>query len=706
MRVQLPLQQHVWRAFLRVALLPLLLVELALIAVYLAANWAATGENLAAVRSLADEELERTAAQLARNIDLELEGVARTTALFARQAGEALGRPYALPEAQQGAYQTSPEGVFHTARDPGGSALFYSSITKVGPAEREKAFRTAQLDPLMRDILATQPLVVQVYLNTHDSMNRIAPYFDVLSQYPSDMNIPTYNFYYEADAAHNPERRAVWTDAYVDPAGKGWMVSCIAPVYRDDALEGVAGLDLTTAKIVREILDLRLPWGGYGVLLGKDGTALALPPAGEADWGLRELTGHDYTTAIAQDTFKPDAFNLFKREDLAPLATAIQARPRGVAAVALAGPKVAAWATVAQTGWTLVLLTPEDSIYAQASGLGARLFRIGAFMVLGLVLFYAVFLVLVARRARVVAGQISTPLLEIDRLVRRIGGGDFDVEPPPLPVAELAASADGVAAMGRRLGATTRSLVAAQREALAARDAALRASQLKSEFLATISHELRTPLNIIIGANELLREDLRDEGLRDHAGAVDTAARDLLRIVEDLLDLSRIEAGQVQLGEAPFAPAGTIAAVIAANSQQARLRGLQLAATVEAALPPAIVGDEARIRQVLTHLVGNALKFTRSGEVVVRAALHSTPTGPHLRVEVQDTGIGIPEAARERIFQLFTQVDGSYARRHGGLGLGLSVCRRLVELMGGTIGYESTVDVGSTFWFELPLVAA
>ena len=702
---RLPLQRHVWRAFLRIALLPLLLVEVALIAVYLVANSAATGENLAAVRELADEELARIASQLADTIDAGLEGVARTTALYARQTADALARPVAPTPEQQAAYATSPAGVFHSARDTGGSALFYSNLTKIGPAELDKVHRTAQLDPLMRDILATHPLVVQIYLNTHDSMNRILPYFDVLSQYAPDMNIPSFNFYYEADAAHDPARAPVWTDAYVDPAGKGWMVSCVAPVYRGDFLEGVVGLDVTTDKIVREILDLELPWRGYGVLLGKDGTVLALPAAGEKDWGLEELTSHSYTEAIQQDTFKPDQFNLFKRPDLAALAGAVRKAPEGVAAVDLGGQRVAAWATVAQTGWTLLLLAPEDSIYAQANDLGWRLVRLGALMVLGLVLFYAVFLALVARRARAVTAQITTPLLEIDNLVRRIGAGEFAVEPPPLAIAELAASADGVAAMGRRLGATTESLLAAQREAVAARDAAVRASQLKSEFLATMSHELRTPLNIIIGMTELLREDPHHESQRGPLGAVDTAARDLLRIIEDLLDLSRIEAGKVLLKSEPYSPADTVESVATLMAPQARARGLHLAVALDPALPAAIVGDEGRLRQILFNLVGNALKFTHEGEVVVRAAARPSASGPRLRVEVEDTGIGIPEDARPRIFQLFTQVDGSYARRHGGTGLGLSVCRRLVEFMGGAIGYDSTPGVGSRFWFELPLAA-
>ena len=692
-RPPLLLRQHVWRAFLRVALLPLLLVEIALIAVYLLANVAGTRENLAAVREIADGELARIAVHKAAIIDGQLAGVRQMATLYARQTQEALTRPYALTPEQRATYKTSPDGVFYSELGAPGSSLYYSAATPIGPAELDKVARTTQLDPVMRDILASNPLIVQLYFNTFDSMNRILPAVDSLAQYGARMDIPSYNFYYEADARHNPAREAVWTDAYVDPAGQGWMVSCIAPVYRGDFLEGVIGLDITTKTIIGEVLELQLPWSGYGVLIGKDGTLLALPPAGEAEWGLHELTDHSYTEHITQDTFKPDDFNLYKRPDLAALAEKIRGAPQGVAAIDLKGPHVVAWGTAAQTGWTLLIVAPERDIYAQATSLGDRLFRIGGWMVFGLIAFYCGFLWFIARRARQISAEVVTPLLAIDGLVRRIGAGEYVVEPPPIVIAELDASAHAVAEMGRQLGA-------AYHEAEVARDGAQRASQLKSEFLATMSHELRTPLNIVIGMNELLREDVSDPELQRYTDAIDSAGRDLLRIVEDILDLSRIEAGHIELSTAPFDPAGLVESVVQLFVPQARARGLHLAVVVDPALPAAVVGDQGRMRQVLFNLVGNAIKFTPRGDVVVRVRRLES----RLRVEVEDTGIGIPEQARERMFQLFTQVDGSYARRHGGTGLGLSVCKRLVELMGGSIGYHSEAGEGSLFWFELPLI--
>ena len=283
--------QWVWRSYFRTALIPLVLVEVLFIAIYLAANHLATQENLAAVRTIAGDELRRLTQREVVTIQKQLLAVSQFTDLFRRQTAQMLQTPFDPGPVERGRYAYSPDGVYYTLRDGGsGGALFYSGIMPIGPEQREKAARTAQLDPLMRDIQQTHPLVGQIYLNTFDSLNRIYPYFEVLSQYAPRMDIPSFNFYYEADAAHNPSRGVVWTDVYVDPAGQGWMVSCIAPVYRGDFLEGVVGLDVTVATIVEAILNLAIPWDGYGVLVSKTGTLLALPRAGEADWGLKELT--------------------------------------------------------------------------------------------------------------------------------------------------------------------------------------------------------------------------------------------------------------------------------------------------------------------------------------------------------------------------------------------------------------------------------
>jgi signal transduction histidine kinase len=696
----MPLFKWVWRSYFRTALIPLLVVEVVFVLIYLAANYLATQENISAVRGLASDELRRIAQRETVVIQKQLEAIARTTDVFRRQTASLLQQAFEPGPDERSRYALSPEGVYHTTRDNGGAALFYSGIVPVGSEQLEKVWRTVRIDPLMRDIQQTQPLVAQLYLNTFDSLNRIYPYFDVLSQYPTGLDIPKFNFYYEADAHHNPGRDVVWTDVYVDPAGQGWMVSCIAPVYRDDFLEGVVGLDITVGAITDTILNLAIPWQGYGVLIGKTGTLLALPPAGEADWGLRELTTHAYHHYIRQDTFKPEEFNVYQR----PAFAVIRDRSQGEVALELNGSQLAAWATIPETGWKLLVLVREADIYAQANQLGHRLLVIGLGMIGGLVLFYAGFYFVLFRRARNMARTIAEPLETIDALTERIGQGHYEQPLPRFRVGELQQTAAGLVAMGKQLGTVNQQLQIARQEAEQSRDQALEASRLKSEFLGTISHELRTPLGGVLGMLDLLLDTPLATGQRKFALAARDSGRSLLGLINDILDLSQIEAGRIELTRAPFAPLALVEGVAAVLGPRAQEKRLELKTYVSPQAPARVSGDPGRLRQVLLNLLDNAIKFTERGQIGVRCEPGlATDRYVWLHFAVTDTGIGIPPTVRGRLFQPFTQVDGSSTRRFGGAGVGLSLCKRLVELMGGEIGMESEEGVGSTFWFRVPL---
>ena len=243
-------------------------------------------------------------------------------------------------------------------------------------------------------------------------------------------------------------------------------------------------------------------------------------------------------------------------------------------------------------------------------------------------------------------------------------------------------------------------------ELVTARDAAEGAARAKAEFLAMMSHEIRTPMNGVMGMIDLLsRSDLTSDQQRMITTTRDSAQA-LLSIINDVLDFSKVEAGKLEVERVPVDLHGLVDAVAEMLGTNADTAGLWLQTVIDAELPDTIVGDPVRLRQILFNLVGNAIKFTREGGVTVRARRVDRSGLPHLRLEVEDTGIGMTAEQVEKLFQPFTQAESSTSRRFGGTGLGLSIVARLVELMGGHVTLESTPDRGSTFQVDLPLEAA
>lgn len=334
--------------------------------------------------------------------------------------------------------------VLMKPEDDGGVAVYYSTQSQNLSAREEKARKLLPLNHLFADLQQASPLIQQIYLNTPDNLNLLYPYQDVQAQFAPDLDLTAFSFFYLADKTHNPQRGPVWTDAYLDPAGLGWVISHIAPVYRGESLEAVVGLDLTVDALIRSLFSVPQPWAGYAVLIGKDGNILALPPEGEVDFGLQDAAGTQYSFRhLTTNEFRPELFNLYKRPEMSELSRLVAHQQAGLTRVQLSEPSIVAWNTVPHTGWKLLAVTPETHLFAGVDAYQSYLKDVALLAFLFILIIFAIHFGTHKARSRGLLRQMQGPLDYFDAVARAsLEGRRFPRKELKSPVAEIHNIAD------------------------------------------------------------------------------------------------------------------------------------------------------------------------------------------------------------------------------------------------------------------------
>jgi PAS domain S-box-containing protein len=449
----IPLSRFVFREFCKAALAPLLVIELALVLLYF---WINDHNQTKAVATLEQEtiaHLQEIVHDQSRILGEQLTAVQSLAEVVQRETTRFFTTPDLAPPTStpKPNLAFADNGIYYQTNNTGGGSLYYSTRTAIGQAQQTKASRSAVLDPIYKNIYAANKNIVAVYLNTHDSMNRYFPFIEkIYAQYLPDMNIPEFNFYYLADADHNPARGPVWTETYLDPAGQGWMMSCIVPIYQGNFLEGVAGIDITIKKFLDNILNLQLPWGAEAFLVDGKGTIMAMPTGVERLLGLNELREFAYQSQVAQDTYKPEEFNLLKAKEDGVAQTVAKILPRSQAVTDLQVDEarmLLAMATEPVTGWKLMILADKERILQPITALERQAERIGYAAIGGMLFFYVLFFLYLLLNAKRISSRISTPVAEIARCSGKIGQGLYETTFPQSGISELDELSTSYAAM-------------------------------------------------------------------------------------------------------------------------------------------------------------------------------------------------------------------------------------------------------------------
>lgn len=441
--VNMPLAMWIWRAYSRASLIPLLGVGIVLITMYFISNNFLNHNNEEALRQQAQTEVKQLANLEAKVINQQLLSITQTTKLLQDQTAQIMTAKEPSNHDEPSRFKYSKDGVFYTPKDTGVGTVFYSGLYPVGEPQRQKAYRSAGLDSIYIGAKQSNSLITQVYYNTYDSLIRIYPYLDVIKELPAKIDLTTYNFYYQADAQHNPQRKVVWTELYNDLAGQGWMTSAIAPVYNGNKLEGVVGVDVTIKSMAAEVINMKIPWQGFGMLMSGDGKIMGLPKHGAENWS----TAPQLENSVSKGQLTPITFNS-NQSRIKQLLQTISHQDQGILNVDLGGHYIVAWSLIPETGWKMLITIPEDKLLHSSHSLSHRINTLTWLVVLGLFVFYLIFFIFLYYQAKKMSQLIAEPLEKLDAIVKQVSAGEPLKNAPSFNIAELDRTAQGVVTMG------------------------------------------------------------------------------------------------------------------------------------------------------------------------------------------------------------------------------------------------------------------
>lgn len=682
--------------FVKFSLIPILVVEVALIILYFSINSYISSKNITLLLQEAQSHSQAILENEATIISDKLAEVSRMASILQYTHQNIMANPkqFGLPNGKP-QFDVAQNGVFYKTNKIG-SSLYYSAKTQITETEKNKAIFTEAMDMSLKSIVDINPNIIAAYFNTWDNMNRLYPFIDkVYEQYGTHIQMEDYNFYYLADLKHNPEKKPVWTSAYLDPAGNGWMLSCVVPIYNKDFLEGVTGLDITINNLVKNILNRKLPYNANLFMVDKEGMIIAMPEKIETLLELKELKEHLYTDSILKTISKPEEFNILTNKS--PFASHFKdliENKTPYATLKIADKEyLTLQQNIDETHWKLMILIDKENIFASIEHLKNLSNKIGYAAIIFLLFFYVIFFYLLLKRITIFSDSITKPIIDLSNQTSQISQDNKKVTLLESNISEIYQLNVNFVSMINELNERTKKLYDAK-------IFAEEANKTKDDFLANMSHELKTPLNSINIISDVMIKNKSgnlDEKQIKNLEIVHKCGKDLLYLINDVLDLSKLDAKQNHIHNTKINLKNFMTSIYEMFLAQIKAKNIELIFKIDDNLDY-IYNDQNKIKQIIRNLLSNALKFTEKGKIyfIVKDDKNN------IKIIIQDEGIGIPQDKIEYIFDRFKQLDGSTTRKYGGTGLGLSICKEIITLLNGEIKVTSEQNKGSTFEVIIP----
>ncbi len=458
------LQALIYRSYLTSALVPILMIELVLLVLYFGINAYISEQNKQTMLAEVSLHLRDVSLREASNINNQLKEVSRYAEMLQREHQHFFASPGTcyFPNGRP-EFGIHANGVLYKLIDNGGSSLYYPGGASLDQASLAKARCSEQLDGFLKAVVETSPIITQAYLNTRDNMVRIYPFIpDLPEQFGPALQVDRYNFYYLADASHNPDRKPVWTGVYLDPAGQGWMISNIVPVYRGDFLEGVSGLDVTIDVFIRQILDLEISWDAKAFMVDGNGTILAVPE------DLRKLFRLPALDKAAADTRNDEylntslAYSLTAEQNDAVLNQLQKMFQAGtpIAEIVIDNKRyLLSQEAIAESGWRLFILADESLIFKKIFELDQLSERIGFIAIGAMLFFYAAFFFYLRRKSVRIASRIAGPIEKLSLATEGLGAQLASRPLDPVGIKEIDRLSSHFNDMVHELGDRTQKLI-------------------------------------------------------------------------------------------------------------------------------------------------------------------------------------------------------------------------------------------------------